>query len=111
MTVTASATDRDPLVGAVEGASYDTHAGESPASYTVRSSPAFHFVVERSGETWTVIDRQTGIYGAGDTPIEALDDFRRAAMEHLDVLERQDSLSDDLTAQLQYLRERIRPAA
>ena len=110
MTVTASATDRD-LIGDGEGASYGTPVRESAASYTVRSSPAFHLVLEPSGKTWTVIDRRTGIYGAGDTPIDALDDFRRAAMEHLDVLERQDSLSDDLTAQLQYLRERIRPAA
>lgn len=109
MTITASATDRD-LVGAVDGASYGTPAADGPGSYTVRPSPAFDLDVERNGETWSVLDRETGIHGAGDTPTEALADFRRAAVEHLDVLERQDSLSNDLLAQLAYLRERVRPA-
>jgi hypothetical protein len=54
-----------------------------------------------------VADQETGIYGAGASPSEALDDFLRAVKEHLDVLERQELLSDDLTAQLRYLRERV----
>ena len=63
--------------------------------------------MEREGQVWIVHDRVTGIHGAGETPSEALGDFQRAAIEHLDVLERQDALSEDLQAQLLYLRERV----
>jgi hypothetical protein len=77
------------------------------AGYSLEQSPSFHIDVHLSGETTTVVDRETGVFGIGASPREALDDFRRAVREHLDVLERQESLSDDLTAQFQYLRERL----
>lgn len=105
MTVTASALDRD-LVGRVVGPRYSSRA-RAVVTYTVTTTPHFRLIAELTGDTWTVSDRHTGIYGAGDTPSEALQDFRRAVTEHLDVLERQDVLSDDLAAQLRYLRARV----
>jgi hypothetical protein len=104
MTALASITDCELL-----GSAPAWYAPESPkpASYTVERAPSFQVAVHRTGETWTVADQETGIYGAGASPSEALDDFLRAVKEHLDVLERQELLSDDLTAQLRYLRERV----
>ena len=104
MTVTASATDRD-LLGDAEGQPYGPLRGGT--CYVVESRPAFDLVPGRTGDQWTVVDRFTGIHGVGAEPTEALGDFRRAAMEHLDVLERQPGLSEDLAAQRDYLQERL----
>lgn len=56
---------------------------------------------------WTVRDIATGIFGSGSSEAEALRDFYSALFEHRDVLERQSELSDDLAAQLAYLRFRF----
>lgn len=106
MTVTASALDRD-LVGRLVGGPRYSSRVHGVVTYTITTTPHFRLIAELAGNTWTVSDRDTGIYGAGDTPSEALQDFRRAVIEHLDVLERQDVLSDDLAAQLRYLRARV----
>ena len=63
-------------------------------------------IVEERDGYWTVRDPETGIFGSGATEAAAHEDFRRALAEHLDVLERQDSLSAELLAQLSYLRWR-----
>jgi hypothetical protein len=105
MTVTASATDRE-LLGHAEGSSYGA-LSEREAGYVIRPRPAFDLEPRRTGKQWTVVDRQTGIHGVGETPTDALADFRRAAVEHLDVLERQEALSEDLVAQRDYLRLRL----
>ena len=60
-----------------------------------------------SGENWIVLDRVTGIHGVGQEPSEAVQDFARALAEHLDMLSRQDDLSDDLRGQLAYLQLRL----
>jgi hypothetical protein len=62
-------------------------------------------VVHEDG--WTVRDRWTGIFGAGDDRDSAYEDFHSALQEHLDVLSRQDALSPALSAQLEYLRRRL----
>ena len=62
-------------------------------------------ILEEHGGYWTVRDVGTGIFGSGADPEAAHRDFERALREHLDVLERQDALSPELTAQLAYLRE------
>lgn len=105
MTVTASATDRD-LLGSSELTQYG-HLAEGEASYVIHGRLGFDLSLARSGEHWTVTDRETGIHGVGASPSEALADFRTAANEHLDVLERQEALSADLVAQLDYLRARL----
>jgi predicted RNase H-like HicB family nuclease len=64
-------------------------------------------IAEEHDGYWTVHDVETGIFGSGETQEAAREDFERALHEHLDVLERQDSLSDELTAQLTYLRFRL----
>jgi hypothetical protein len=63
--------------------------------------------IEETDGVWTVRDLETGIFGSGDSELEALRDFRVALDEHRDVLERQPVLSDDLAAQLAYLRFRL----
>ncbi len=105
MTVTASATDRD-LLGSSELSQYG-YLPEGEASYVIHGRLGFDLVLARSGDHWTVTDRETGIHGVGASPSEALADFRSAATEHLEVLERQDALSDALVAQRDYLRIRL----
>jgi hypothetical protein len=57
---------------------------------------------------FTVFDPRTGIFGAGATPVEAIEDFRAALVEHRDVLEASQPLSDDLREQLELLRRYLR---
>lgn len=104
-TITASATNRD--VGTLPDGRWSYVTAEAAAeTYLIEARPAFDLELQYTGARWTVRDLETGIFGAGDTPSEALLDFQRAAREHLDVLQRQESLSDDLAAQLDYLRTR-----
>ena len=84
---------------------YEARAVE--VTYVLKAHPWFDIDIRREQDYWTVVDRETGIFGHGDDPLEALREFNRAAAEHLDVLERQPELSDELTDQLSYLRERI----
>jgi hypothetical protein len=83
--------------------------GERRIAYTITARPGFATVLtyDEPQNRWTVAERETGIFGQGDTPSAAIADFQRAVLEHLDVLERQPALSDELAAQLEYLRERI----
>jgi hypothetical protein len=64
-------------------------------------------IVEEHDGHWTVRNPETGIFGSGPDRDAAVEDFERALREHLDVLGRQAELSDDLTAQLVYLRQRL----
>jgi hypothetical protein len=48
----------------------------------------------------------TGIFGTGRAPIEAVQDLARAQQEHREVLEAQKSLSPALAEQLRYLQRR-----
>jgi len=64
-------------------------------------------IVEEHDDYWTVRNPETGIFGSGPDRDTAVKGFERALREHLDVLERQAELSDDLTAQLVYLRQRL----
>lgn len=60
--------------------------------------------VAESDGVWTLADRETGIFGAGPDQDSAARDFAAALREHRDVLERQATLSEELQAQLRYLR-------
>lgn len=62
---------------------------------------------ERADDGWVVEDRSTGIFGYGVELSASLEDFRSAAREHRDVLERQTALSGSLAEQLEYLRARL----
>lgn len=57
---------------------------------------------------FTVSDPRTGIFGAGATPAVAIEDFRAALVEHRDVLETSQPLSDDLREQLELLQRHLR---
>ncbi len=70
-----------------------------PVSVTV--SPA-----ERG--TIVVEERTTGIFGSGPRLSAAIEDFRAALSEHLDVLERSSALSADLSEHLEFLRRHLR---
>lgn len=107
-TVSASANDRD-LVAAVAGVAYRPLVPPDGGSggYVVAWQAHFELDLAKSETGWTIEDRPTGIHGFGDTPSDALADFRSAAAEHLDVLERQDALSENLRQQLDYLRDRL----
>jgi len=56
-------------------------------------------------------ERQTGIFGAGDDVAAALEDLRSALREHLELLETESQLSEELEAQRAFLRSHLRPAA
>jgi hypothetical protein len=64
-------------------------------------------IVEAHDGYWTVRDPQTGIFGTGEDEAAAIEDFKRAVDEHLDVLERQPDLSAALSSQLAYIRSRL----
>jgi hypothetical protein len=81
---------------------------EQQPSYTVTFSPAFHLQLRRGENYYTVTDERTGIFGQGEDASVAIRDFYSAVSEHLDVLERQPALSDELSWQLDYLRARVR---
>ena len=66
----------------------------------------YQFTYEDEGY-WVVRDPQTGIFGHGAEPSEALADFHLAAVQHLEVLEQEPALSAELSWQLEYLRARI----
>ncbi len=50
----------------------------------------------------------TGVFGAGATVAAALDDLRAALREHLDVLQAEEHLSEELQRQLRFLRQHVR---
>lgn len=84
-------------------------AAWSGMTYRLTPLPALRVVVEHlEGGTTVVREQAIGIYGAGATIWDAWADFRAAVEEHVDVLERQDALSDVLAGQLAYLRARLR---
>jgi hypothetical protein len=102
----ASGTERELPV--VEGHWLYTPVASAGQSYLVAVIPSFDARFEKAAEGWVVRDVSTGVFGHGETVADAVKDFLHAATEHLDVLERQSALSDGLSAQLKYLRERIR---
>src|SRR5437868_2242029 len=101
MAVTASAS-AEVVVDSGASVAY-ARRESSEASYAIPARPGFMLRVQHEAGLWTVVDRETGIFGSGENLSDAIGDFRRAAAEHLDVLERQPSLSEDLAAQLAYL--------
>jgi hypothetical protein len=97
-----------PIVSSPSGTSVRYVASSLPPSYRISVSPTFEVTLHRGDGYWTVTDARTGIYGQGDDISAAIRDFLAAVSEHLDTLERQPSLSEELAWQLSYLRERVR---
>jgi hypothetical protein len=64
--------------------------------------------IHGAGRDLTVSEEQTGIYGAGSDLASAINDFRAALKEHLDVLESSGPLSEELKHQLSILRRHLR---
>jgi hypothetical protein len=87
-------------VSSHEQPSYVLDTGEMP--------PSFSLELRRGDGYWTVTDGPTGIFGQGSDVLAAIRDFSSAVAEHLDVLERQRELSEELAWQLDYLRARVR---
>jgi hypothetical protein len=111
MTVTASASALDPALLApdsrVDEYRRDPALDPDWLHYSLDVAPAFQVRLDRASNGWLVTDQPSGIHGFGQTPLDAMNDFREAAREHLDVLEREEVLSDDLGWQLEYLRARL----
>jgi hypothetical protein len=84
------------------------HPETGYSSYGISPAPSFAFEVRQGSGYWIVRDAETGIYGDAEDALGALKDFFRAVEQHLDVLERQDALSDALFRQRDYLRARVR---
>lgn len=85
-----------------------TYAAEaSPGFSYLAGGLSFELDLQPAGDGWIVRDVPTGIFGQGDSFEDAAEDFGRAVREHLDVLSRQDALSDDLARQRDYLRARL----
>lgn len=84
-------------------------AAWSGRSYRLEPAPSLTIAVERADDCTVVREMVVGVYGAGADLREAWEDFTTALAQHLDVLERQEALSDELSRQLAYLRERVRP--
>ena len=76
-------------------------------TYEVRPRPPLRIALEHEGSDVVVREVETGIFGVGPDHWAAFRDFSVALQEHVDVLERQDVLSDALHQQLEYLRERV----
>lgn len=53
------------------------------------------------------LEATTGIFGVGPTLADAVTDLRAALAEHRDVLRSEDKLSEELSAQLQFLRTHL----
>jgi hypothetical protein len=77
-------------------------------AYSVTPAASFNLELRRGDGYWIVRDTQTGIFGEAETIQEAIDDFYLAAAQQLHVLERQPTLSEELSWQREYLRSRIR---
>jgi hypothetical protein len=67
----------------------------------------FRLKVTEEDGMWIVVDSTSGIFGSGFSPSEAIDDFKQAARDHLELLECQDRLAEPLQRQLAYLRSRV----
>lgn len=80
------------------------YAPVSEYDYRVFSPTIRCTVEERENGGFVVAEEVTGIFGAGADRNLAFHDLFAALYEHLDVLERQESLSPGLQEQLDYLR-------
>ena len=69
---------------------------------------SFELHYHRGNGYWMISDAQTAIYGYGRRLADARRDFQVAVVQHLDVLENEERLSEELTWQLEYLRARVR---
>src|SRR5215218_7708323 len=76
------------------------HSEGTPAYEDVHPAASFSLRYERGHGYWIVRDEVTGIFGCAKRPSGARRDFQLAVGQHLDVLERQDVLSPELSWQL-----------
>jgi hypothetical protein len=63
-----------------------------------------------TADGFVVSESETGIFGAGPDLPSALQDFRVALTDHLEVLEASKPLAEDLQRQLGFLRRHVRAA-
>lgn len=80
----------------------------NPATFEVHPASSFELHYNRGNGYWMIWDAETAIYGYGRRLADARRDFQVAVVQHLDVLESEDRLSEELAWQLEYLRARVR---
>ncbi len=85
---------------------------EANAAYEIHPAALFDLEFDlhrhRGNGYWIVWEAQTGIHGYGRRLSQAREDFQVAVKQHLEVLEGEESLSEELAWQLEYLRARVR---
>jgi hypothetical protein len=102
-TITPTATAAFPVASAPVFCGVDT-----PDTYiSYSASTVTTLDLEHRDGGFTVSDPVTGIFGAGDTPFDAMQDIAAALREHREVLEAQAELTPALQAQLDHLRQLI----
>lgn len=67
-------------------------------------SRALHVLIHEAEDGVALVDADTGIYGSGDTLLEAMQDLRHTLQRHLAVLAEDDALAPSLQCQLEILR-------
>jgi predicted RNase H-like HicB family nuclease len=66
--------------------------------------------IEASDGLLMAVEDTTGIFGAGASLADAVEDLRAALTEHYAILSASSELSDDLADQLEFLRQHLRLA-
>ncbi|HUY44988.1 MAG TPA: type II toxin-antitoxin system HicB family antitoxin [Streptosporangiaceae bacterium] len=67
-------------------------------------SRALHVRIHEAEDGVALADVDTGVFGTGDTLLEAMQDLRDALQAHLAVLSEEDALAPSLQSQLEILR-------
>lgn len=87
-------------------------SSEAEATYEVHPAALFDLEFNlhrhRGNGYWIVWDANTAIHGYGRRLAQAREDFQAAVRQHLEVLESEENLSEELAWQLEYLRARVR---
>lgn len=79
-----------------------------PVAFEAHPAGSFELQYHRGNGYWMVWDARTAIHGYGRRLSDARRDFQVAVMQHLEVLENEERLSEELAWQLEYLRACVR---
>jgi hypothetical protein len=97
------------IAASPSAATCEAEPAGSQANYEVAAHGALKVESSRTEDgilVFTVSDPETGIFGTGGKPLEAIQDLGSANREHREVLEAQDHLAPALQRQLEYLQRR-----
>ena len=82
----------------------NSRAGERPPFRETVTSPSLSIALRYESGQYVAVEDQTGMFGEGDTPREALDDLIRSLYDHRrDLAQHERQLSAHLRGQLEVL--------